>query len=170
MKTRIVFTFTIIMLISFSCKKEEDSSEIQLRWQEFLSVLEQKNLTEFKEYASDTIRCYMCIENTEHEQKVLEYLRDNDSTWYDKLYNEKIYIPINKFLDEDYDLIFNNEFVEVLKNSKTVYAQREIDGLDVYEVLVTTTKPSLGFEGGQHDFQFTKEEGIFKLSEISTIP
>ena len=176
MKAKFIFIISLITICISSCKKEEKSDEIQLRWQGFLDVLKQKNVTEFKEYASDTIRCYMCIENTEHERKVIEYLRDNDSTWYDKIYDEKIYLPINKFIEEDFDLIFTEDFVELLKNSETIFSKREFDEYGVatsnggYEILVTTTKPTLGHEGGQHDFSFKKINGKYILSEISTIP
>lgn len=161
----------------FSCKKEEKPDEIQLKWEEFLNVVEQKNIPEFKKLVNDMIRCYMCLENTEHERNVLKYLRDNDSTWYNKIYDEKIYLPINKFIEEDFDLIFTEDFVELLKNSETIFSKREFDedGLaadnDDYEILVTTSKPNiLGEEGGQHDFSFKKNNGIYVLFEISTIP
>lgn len=171
MKIKLLFIFLALIVFS-SCKKDKEWSEIESTWSGFLDVVEQKDKNGFRNFSGDTIRCYLCLENTEHEQKVLEFLRENDSAWYDKLYDEKIFIPINKFLEEDFDLIFTDEFVDILKKSETIYSQREIDTADVYvyEVLVTTTEPTLTHEGGQHTFQFRKINETYKLTEISTVP
>lgn len=176
MKTNQLLILAFIVTFLFSCKNEKkrevenQKSEIELKWQEFLEVVEKKGTAEFYMLSNTTIRCYSCLENTEHERKVLEYLRDNDTTWYDKLYDEKIYIPIDKFIEEDFNLIFDDGFIEILKTGETIFSKREIDSVEAYEVLVTTTKPTLGHEGGQHAFQFRKEKEEFKLFEISTIP
>lgn len=168
---KIKFLFIFLTLIAFSsCKKDKKQSEIENTWSGFLDVVEQKDKNGFRNFSGDTIRCYLCLENTEHEQKVLEFLRENDSAWYDKLYDEKIFIPVNKFIEEDFDLFFNKEFVDILKKGETIYFQREIDTSDIYEVLVTTTEPTLTHEGGQHTFQFRKINGGYKLVEISTVP
>src|SRR5690606_1773929 len=167
----IKFLFIFLTLIVFSsCKKENKQSEIESTWSGFLVVVEQKDKNGFRNFSGDTIRCYLCLENTEHEQKVLEFLRKNDSAWYDKLYDEKIFIPINKFIEEDFDLIFTDEFVDILKRNETIFSQHEMDTTDVYEVLVTTTETSLTHEGGQHTFQFKKIDETYKLTEISTVP
>lgn len=169
MKIKLLFIFLTLIVFS-SCKKDKKQSEIESTWSGFLEVVEQKDKNGFRKFSSDTIRCYLCLENTEHERKVLQFLRENDSAWYDKLYDEKIFIPVNKFIEEDFDLFFTDEFVDILKNNETIYSQREIDAADVYEVLVTTTEPTLDHEGGQHTFQFRKINGGYKLVEISTVP
>lgn len=169
MKIKLLFIFLTLIVFS-SCKKDTKKSEIENTWSGFLDVVEQKDKNGFRNFSDDTIRCYLCLKNTEHEQKVLEFLRENDSAWYDKLYDEKIFIPVNKFIEEDFDLFFNEEFVDILKKGETIYSQREIDTADVYEVLVTTTEPTLTHEGGQHTFQFRKINNNYKLTEISAVP
>lgn len=171
MKIKLLFIFLMFIVFS-SCKKDIKRSEIENTWSGFIDVVEQKDKNGFRNFSDDTIRCYLCLENTEHELKVLEFLRENDSAWYDKLYDEKIFIPVNKFIEEDFDLFFNEEFVKILKKGKTIFSKREFDEVDpnAYEVLVTTTEPTLTHEGGQHTFQFRKINGDYKLTEISTVP
>lgn len=172
MKIKLPFLF-LILIVLYSCKKDKGQSEIEKTWSGFLEVLEQKDKNGFRNFSGDTIRCYLCLENTEHERKVLEFLRENDSAWYDKIYDEKIFIPINKFIEEDFDLFSDEKFVEILKNGETVFSKRELDEDDpsAYEVLVTTTEPNIfGHEGGQHTFQFRKINEGYKLAEISTVP
>lgn len=171
MKIKLLFIFLALIVFS-SCKKDKEPSEIKKTWFGFLEVVEQKDKNGFRDFAGDTIRCYLCLENTEHEQKVLEFLRENDSAWYDKIYDERIYIPQNKFIEEDFDLFFDKEFVEILKNGETIFSKREFDddNTNAYEVLVTTTEPTLTHEGGQHTFQFRKINDSYRLTEISTVP
>ena len=171
MKIKLLFIFLALIVFS-SCKKDKEPSEIKKTWSGFLEVVEQKDKNGFRDFAGDTIRCYLCLENTEHEQKVLEFLRENDSAWYDKIYDERIYIPQNKFIEEDFDLFFDKEFVEILKNGETIFSKREFDddNTNAYEVLVTTTEPTLTHEGGQHTFQFRKINDSYRLTEISTVP
>lgn len=177
MKIKIVTITLLIVAIFYSCsksKKEDQSSlvenTIEETWKEFLILVQNKDKTAFKEMSNITIRCYLCLENTLAEQKELESKRESDPNWYDKLYDEDIYIPIDRFVKEDFDLIFNSEFVSILKEKKTVFFKNENEGTELYEVLVTTTEPSIDHEGGQHNFQFIKKNGKWKLNEIGTIP
>ncbi len=177
MKIKTVTTILLIVTILYSCSKskKEDQSllvekTIEKTWVEFLTIVQEKDKTAFKEISSDRIRCYLCLENTLAEQKELESKRESDPNWYDQLYDKDIYIPIDRFVKEDFDLIFSSEFVSILKEKKTIFYKREDRKTEVYEVLVTTTEPSAEHEGGQHNFQFIKKKGGWKLSEIGTIP
>lgn len=96
--------------------------------------------------------------------------RDNDKDWYAKIYEQDIYIPVAKFLAEDYDIIFTHKFVGLLIESETIYVYHVSEGIGYMEVLVTTTKPTLLHEGGQHTFQFVKLNNRWVLNDIGTIP
>ncbi|PKV51655.1 hypothetical protein ATE84_3745 [Aquimarina sp. MAR_2010_214] len=177
MKKRTHIIFLAIFLTFLSCaknKKDEKNefpkNEISKTWNNFLNALDSNRKKDFKELSGKKIRCYLCLENTLAEQKEIEVLKNNDSLWYDKIYDELIYIPIDSFLKKDFDLIFNPEFVNALKEKKTIFHKRIIDGIEYYEVLVTTTEPTLDHEGGQHNFQFKKINGKWKLNGIETIP
>ncbi len=177
MKNRMYIIILTIILTFFSCnrikkdtKNEFRKSEISQTWNDFLNILESSREKDFKELSSEKIRCYLCLENTNTEQKEMEILRENDSLWYDKIYDDLIYIPIDSFVKKDFDLIFNLEFVKILKENETIFHKRIIDGIEYYEILVTTTKPTIGHEGGQHNFQFKKINGKWKFNEIGTIP
>jgi len=177
MKNRTYIIILTITLTFFSCnrikkntKNEFRKSEISETWNDFLNILESNREKDFIELSSEKIRCYLCLENTDFERKEMEILRESDSLWYDKIYDDLIYIPIDSFVKKDFDLIFNPEFVKILKENETIFHKRIIDGIEYYEVLVTTTKPTSSHEGGQHNFQFKKNNGKWKFNEIGTIP
>ena len=95
---------------------------------------------------------------------------ETDTDWYNKLYDDLILIPIDCFIKDDFDLIFDDGFVEILKDSNYNWHKREIEGIEHYELLVTTTETTATHEGGQHHFQFKKVNGKLLLNEIGTIP
>ena len=135
-----------------------------------MKIIESNQRKGFKKISSESIRCCLCLENTYTEQREIEILRENDSLWYDKIYEALIYIPIDSFVKKDFDLIFNPEFVKILKENKTIFYKRVIEGIEYYEILVTTTEPTLDHEGRQHSFQFIKVNGEWKFNGIGTIP
>uniref|UniRef100_UPI0025BDAA57 hypothetical protein n=1 Tax=Maribacter sp. TaxID=1897614 RepID=UPI0025BDAA57 len=82
-----------------------------------------------------------------------------------------IYIPIDSFIANDYDILFNQKFIHILRENETVISNEDKNGVDFAHILVTTTLPTAFFEGRQHIFSFRKhEEGVWKLNEISTVP
>ncbi|WP_271769877.1 hypothetical protein [Aquimarina algiphila] len=177
MKIKKITTTLLLVTILYSCvklKKEDQSSlvenGIEKTWENFLTIVQEKDKAAFKEVSSKTIRCYLCLENTLADQKELDAKRESDPDWYNQLYDKDIYIPIDRFINEDFDLIFNPEFVSILKEKKTIFYKNDNEEVELYEVLVTTTEPSAEHEGGQHSFQFIKKKGDWKLREIGTIP
>lgn len=177
MKNTTYIVTIIITLISVSCngnKKDAKiglvKNEISQTWDNFLNVIESNNRKDFKELSNEKIKCYLCLENTNTEEKEIRILRENDSLWYNKIYDDLIYIAIDSFVKQDFDLIFNPEFVKILKENETKFHKRFIEGIEYYEILVSTTEPILGYEGGQYNFQFKKINGEWKFNEIGTIP
>lgn len=171
-KNKIVLMFLFIVSIVCAQQKTEDVSlkEMKQVWATFLSTLKTKDTVKFKQLSALKIRCYNCLENTLEEQKKLAYSRDNEEDWYTKIYEQDIYIPITKFLAEDYNLIFTHNFIGLLVESETIYVNHAIEGVNYIEVLVTTTKPTKFHEGGQHTFRFVKQNKIWILDNLSTIP
>jgi len=94
-----------------------------------------------------------------------------DPDWYNKLYDDKIYIPIDTFCKQDYPIIFTKELISKLRNSKAGYVVSDFNGQKLYEVLITATKPSVQFpEGALHTFQFVKTNNAYKFWGIDSIP
>lgn len=171
-----IFLTLLITAHIFSChgqaheqNQEEHSQDKEMlqNWQQFLAAIEQRDIPKIKTLLSDKIRCYECLENTPSEQKEMEYLRDSIENWYDKIYNDLVYIPRDTFINEDLELIFTKEFITILSTHKTLFSRKEENG---YVVLVTTVAPVTGHEGMQHSFHFKKTKEGYRFEEIGTIP
>ncbi|WP_103865586.1 hypothetical protein [Aquimarina sp. I32.4] len=167
--------FLSLLISSFIPSKDasqhvDETEDITQVWKKFLNIIARQDKSGFKTLSNQSIRCYLCLENTIIEQEELDKKRETDPEWYTTLYTKDIYISIDDFIKNDYDLIFNTVFVQILKERKTIFYKREIEEVAHYEVLVTTTEPTLYHEGGQHSFQFKKIKGEWKFNEIGTIP
>lgn len=164
------------MLISVSCKDyknandQPENAEIEKTWHQFLEVVESGNKEKFLDFAASEIRCYECLENTPTEQRQLESLSEKDSLWYDKLYDDLIYIPADSFVKKDLNRFFTPSFLKILRLNETIYHHLNEDEMEIYEILVTTIEPTDEHEGMQHSFQFQKINGKWKFSEVSSIP
>ena len=166
--------FALLLIISFfSCKpeKKESDNEVHAMWTSFLSNLDAQDKVAFKNASGEAIRCYDCLENTPSERQKMNILRGKDSLWYKKMYETLIYIPIDSFTANDYDILFNPQFVNILQENETKIIRDETNDITYAHILVTTTLPTLNFEGAQHSFSFVKgNDGQWKLNEINTIP
>lgn len=164
--------FLFVVSIVCAQQKTENVSlkEMKQVWATFLSTLKTKDTLQFKQLSASKIRCYSCLENTPEEEKELTTFRDTEEDWYSALYTTKIYIPVDIFIAEDYNLIFTHNFIVLLVKSETIYVNHAIEAVNYIEVLVTTTKPTKFHEGGQHTFRFVKQNKIWVLDELSTIP
>jgi hypothetical protein len=163
-----------IILLCVSCKQPTSyptkDTEIKKTWNSFLNAVEKKDRRAFNVLSNIKIRCYPCLENTKEEQDYIAHLQETDTLWYDKIYNDLIFIPIDSFMTQDFDLFFNPDFVTLLKERETTFYKNDEDGIFYWEILVTTTAPTLFHEGGQHHFRFEKCDEKWKLNEIGTIP
>ncbi|MEP2281043.1 hypothetical protein [Maribacter sp.] len=167
-----LFVF-LLLIFSISCKQKKQlpNNEDSKMWSQFLNILENNDTLAFKKASYKTIRCYDCLENTPFESEQMNILREQDSLWYDKIYDDLINIPIDSFVANDYNIQFKPEFIKVLQKNETIVMKDEGNNSIFAHILVTTTPPTLDFEGGQHSFTFFKDkDGKWKLNEISTIP
>jgi len=173
MKISLSLFLLLLTITSVSCRQEKNASgdDVTVMWTSFLSNLAAEDKEAFKNISGETIRCYDCLENTPSEAQQMNFLRENDSLWYDKIYDDLIYIPIDSFIANDYDILFNPKFINILQENETVISSEETNGIKYTHILVTTTPPTAFFEGGQHMFSFEKTtDGDWKFYEISTIP
>ncbi len=164
--------FILLCTVLHSCTNQENTTqkntdkEIVEVWGNFLKTVERKDKNGFKKLSSNTIDCTVCPDNTPREYEELNKLRAENDDWH-KIYDSKVHISIDTFLDQDFNSIFTKDFVTILKTKRTVFSKADTNA---YQILVTTTEPTLGHEGGQHNFKFKKENGIYKFCEIGTIP
>lgn len=176
------FQISILMIGMLSCIKQqlrivsehpEEEILIQSDWKEFVSAAEKKDRKILENMTLDSIRCYLCLENTEDEYAEIDRLRETSKDWFDIIYKDRIYIARNRFIKEDVPLLFNEKMIKRIKTGDTGFYERDIDGILYFEILVTTTEPNevaIGHEGGQHAFLFKKTSDGYKLAEINTIP
>jgi len=173
MKLIHILVALLLTITSVSCQQEKKASgdDVSVIWASFLSDLTVEDKEAFKEASVETIRCYDCLENTPSEVQHMNLLRENDSLWYSKIYDDLIYIPIDTFIANDYDILFNSNFINILKENETIISSEETNGVTYAHILVTTTLPTAFFEGAQHIFSFVKnEDDVWKLNGIGTIP
>ncbi|WP_430429490.1 hypothetical protein [Maribacter litoralis] len=173
MKLIHILVALLLTITSVSCQQEKRASgdDVSVIWASFLSDLTTEDKEAFKKASAETIRCYDCLENTPSEVQHMNLLRENDSLWYSKIYDDLIYIPIDTFIANDYDILFNPTFINILQENETIISSEETNGVTYAHILVTTTLPTAFFEGAQHFFSFVKnEDDVWKLNEIGTIP
>jgi len=168
----VVLLFFVITLCNAQQQHEfaNDTKEISETWRQLLSAIESNDRAKFKALSGTTIKCYDCLENTVEEKTATTQMRATDSTWYERIYDDIIYVPIDDFITDDFDLIFTAEFVKILKEKEPKIGSYDIDGISKFEVLITTVEPSEEFEVMQHAFEFKKFDNEFKFVQISTIP
>ena len=152
---------------------QNENIELANAWKIFLKAVLTNDMRKIRNLSVERIRCLSCLENTEKEAKEMIKYQTTEPDWYEKLYEEKIYIPINAFCKQDYPIIFTKKFIKKLQDSKPAYAVEDFNGKKIYEVIITTSKPgesSLEHEGALHLFQFVKTNNGYKFWGIDTIP
>ena len=151
----------------------DETGELAKTWNIFLEAVAANDLKKLRNMSVERIRCLSCLDNTELEEREIEKFKANDPDWYEKLYAEKIYIPVDTFYREDYPLIFTKQFIRILKDRTARYSAESFHGLKIYGVIIATLKPgelSPGHEGCLYIFQFVRAEKEYKFWGIDTIP
>ena len=158
MKHCLILFALLPVIFSSSCKQEKKASgdDVTVMWTSFLSDLKAEDKEAFKNSSAETVRCYDCLENTPSEAHQISILRELDSLWYVKIYEDLIYIPIDSFIANDYDILFNPQFISILQQNETIYLSEQKEGVTYAHILVTTRPPTAFFEGGQHSFFICK--------------
>lgn len=153
----------------------ENREKIELinTWKIFLQAVSTRDLNKIRNISVEKIRCLSCVDNTAEEDREIENLQTTNLDWYKKLYEEKVYIPINKFCEEDFPLIFTAEYMRKIQDREPTYAVEDFNDRKIYEVIIPASKPgelAAGHEGVLHIFQFVKTNTGYKFWGIDTIP
>jgi len=151
-------------------RNSQNYADISQTWQQFLTTISTKDKLAFKKLSDTTINCYECLENTTEELNAINHMRMNDSTWYERIYEDMIYVPIADFITDDFDLIFTPSLVKILKSKKPIFNRNDIDKSIISEVLITGIEPNEEFEGMQYVFAFKMINGVLKFTQLNTIP
>ena len=147
--------------------------DIEKTWARFIEAISDNNLNKLRLLATHKIRCFLCVDNTEQESRDLQKFMETDPDWYNKLYDQKIFIPLDKFFNEDVPIIFNKDLIGKMKAAKVNYVERSIEKESFYEIPVATIEPGEFApldEGVQHVFLFIKTADGYKFTGIDTIP
>jgi hypothetical protein len=158
---------------SYGSNMNDEFIELGNAWKIFLKAVSSNDIRKIKSLSLEKIRCLACLDNTEEEDKEMTKYMMTEPDWYEKLYKEKIFIPIDTFCKQDYPIIFSKSFIKKLQDSETIYTVDHYNDDIIYEVIITTTQPGKiapGHEGGQHAFQFIKINHDYKFWGIDTIP
>jgi hypothetical protein len=147
--------------------------DIEKTWAQFIEAVSENNVNKLKSVATPEIRCLLCLDNTGQESSELQKFMDTDPNWYNKLYDHKIYIPLDKFFTEDVPLIFTKDLIGKMKAGKVKCVGRS-NGKEAFcEVPVAAIEPGRAApadEGVLYLFLFKKTADGYKFSGIDTIP
>ncbi|MDH5181482.1 MAG: hypothetical protein OEY07_17610 [Gammaproteobacteria bacterium] len=165
-----VMLYGLLCGLCIGVEKASDEQQIKRMrqyWPIFLAAVESGDCRKIKQRLAPKVECQLCLDNTEAEANELERFRETNKNWYELLYAEKQYIPGDTFCQQDVPLLFSKEMLVLLRNNPTSFNIRDDEGRYEYIVAVTTTLPSLKFEGGQHMFGFSAD---LKLISVFTVP
>ncbi len=141
-----------------------------MKWKHFLDAISQKNTQAIQLLSLETIECYKCMDNTEQEASEIKQLRIAGD--FNSITRRK-HVPVERFLKEDFTLIFTNDFIERLLNNKTVFSSREHNEEIIHEAIVDIY-PSKGPEtknpGQAYVFDFKDTKDGLKFSGLHTVP
>jgi hypothetical protein len=141
MKFKLLLVATVGLFNCFGIVSAESrNSEIVKTWNNFKSVVESRDCNQFNSVSAKTINCYMCLENTDEEITALNQFKESNPNWYDKLYDEKVFISPAQFCKNDLAIIFNKSLMPILRTGKTIYSKNQQEEATYYEILVTTTQ------------------------------
>lgn len=162
--------------------------EFEEAWVTFANAILAGDLNTLKRISSNCIRCSDCVTNTTKEDSMYnEFEKKNPDTWYDKFYSELSFIPIDKFIKEDLNLIFdpplksrmldtfkigfhNDEINKKLYVKKCIISTVDLEASKLQEAIVLVIDPSSETEGFQKAFTFIQTKQGYKFCGYSTIP
>ncbi len=151
MKNLIYFT---LILCFFSCSKKQKSDNFPA-WNKLVEIISKKDKKKFKKLCDKELNCHLCDD-----------------------YNSKP-TPIDDFINDKFDRVFTDDFVNFLKNTK-INTHIHDEENQKYCELVFSPKPTFSQEILNHFFEFSeksvyhfrfkKVNDQWKLFDIGTIP
>ena len=193
----ITVLFGLLGCSDISYKKDQEAStnaskypNLVKAWEEFAKAVLSEDFEQIKSLSTNCIKCSHCVENTTEERKAIDTIeKKNPDAWYDKRYNELSYIPIDRFIKEDFNIVFDKQLKSrFLDESKLIFAtgpkteytwperckNKELENKTskYYEVLVLYRDPlnKSGDGASQWAYAFVETAGVFKFFGYSTIP
>ncbi|HYG38471.1 MAG TPA: hypothetical protein VD908_07635 [Cytophagales bacterium] len=187
---RFFLLFSIFCLIVLKACDTNNSSNAEVKkfWKRYVKVVKSKDFEELKAISLPKIDCRSCLDNSAKEDSaVTNFKIKNPDSWYDQLYGELVYIPIDKFIEQDFDILFDQDLLSKIKNSsKVIFISRELEKKEgqqylteyiegdkipiLHEALVTTVDPSTQYEGEQVVIQFLETNLGLRFYGYTTIP
>jgi hypothetical protein len=167
---------------------DTSDEKLKLTWTLFAKAILANDTISIKKLSTNCINCSVCVTNTPLEDSLFEnFKKNNPENWYEELYEELCYIPIDNFIKNDLLIIFNNKIKpRMLDSSKIAFfddyhnrnlyqkicisATAKIDKTKHKEVLLTSVDPNNHFEGAQHAYAFILTNEGYKFCGFSTIP
>ncbi|HOI73771.1 MAG TPA: hypothetical protein PLO63_06430 [Syntrophales bacterium] len=150
-----------------------EKAELAKAWQTFLNAVSANDIRTIRNLSAEKIRCLACVDNTDREDEEMTRFRATDPDWYETLYREKIFIPVEVFCEQDYPLVFSEPLKRRMREKTPVFAVEDFDGRKLHVVIVQTSEPgefSPRDEGVVHLFQFVKTDHGYRFWGIDTIP
>ena len=174
--------------INYETIIDSSDKEFSKTWKEFSNAIIQNDKATFRKLSVECIYCTECVTNTNLEDSLFNIFRENNNEiWYDTLYNRLSFISIDKFIAEDYNIIFTETVQKQLSdNTKMNALESRIDNIvnipyclkkeltnnypQKKEVLITFNDKLENGEGWQIALDFIKTKDGYKFSSYSTIP
>ena len=151
----------------------DEFKELAAFWKIFRTAMVAGDVSAIKALSCQKIRCLSCVDNTESEEKEMERFMTTEPDWYEKLYTDKIFIPVETFCAQDLPILLTRKLVERMRNAEPAYHAMILDGQRVYEAMIPTAEPgeiTPGDEGGLCAFQFIETDQGLKFWGLDTIP
>ena len=162
--------------------------KLHLAWSDFRKAIKAKDISALRRLSTDCILCSDCLTNTAEEDAMIDKLKiDNPETWYGSIYDSLSFIPFNKFLKEEYPLVFDsllraNMYVDALVSfydsdhnlqrhlHSCIKFNLDLKNPKLREVLVQLSGPSLKHEGATAALAFIETKNTYLFCGYSTIP
>jgi hypothetical protein len=147
--------------------------ELAAFWNIFRDATAAGDVPAVKALSCQKIRCLSCVDNTEREEKEMERFMSTEPDWYEKLYTDKIFIPVETFCAQDLPILLTRKLADRMRNAEPAYHVMIFNGQRVYEAMIPTAEPgeiTPGDEGGLCAFQFIETEQGLKFWGLDTIP
>ena len=166
----------------------QSDKEFEETWRKFANAVLSGDLNKVKQLSTNCIQCTDCVTNTLKEDSLFnDFEKKNPNTWYEKLYSEFSYIPIDKFLKEDLRIIFDSltetrlldsskirfhddEVNKGMYDKKCIISSNDLKNAKLLEMFVKVIDPSTETEGMDKAFAFIQTKQGYKFCGYSTIP
>ena len=116
-------------------------------WDAFVKAVTTGDMKAFKEISTDCLYCNYCLYNTDKETKTyVDSMKKDPEGWTYKVNNELQYLPIDKFLKEDFADVFPASVKPKLKDKAGIVYEDGEKNRKTYQKICITPHPISGHE------------------------